>query len=346
MRKETFINSWHKWRHFEYWPFQIFYFPMFLYGLWLAMRSGSLSYFSAANPGLKYGGAFDMSKSALLAQIDPVFQPAFIIIKNPEQFSRKDEEEVMNRLGYPLVAKPDVGERGKRVEKIRNPHELIVYMSETSGPVLLQEFAPQPQEAGILFYRMPDGTEKGITSIVLREFLKVTGNGKYSLEELAGMQERARNRMDYLKKRFKESWEQIIPEGETIILEPIGNHNRGTAFLDGNHLITPELVNKIDEMTEKIKGFYYGRLDVKFETDEQLKRGKDLVVLEVNGVNSEPAHIYQPGTHLCSAYKEIVKHMKLIREIALMNHKHYGVKYAPVYRMVHDLLLHGRHFQK
>lgn len=340
------INRFYRWRHFEFWPFQVFYFPMMLYGIWLALRSGSFTYFSAANPGFAYGGAFDMSKSDALTGIDPRYVPPFLLIREPGTFTGKDEEGVRQKIGYPLVAKPDIGERGKNVEFIRTSHELFDYMEKASGPVILQEFAVQPREAGILFYRMPDGSERGITSVVLREFLAVTGNGVDTLAKLVGMRERSRNRIGYLKSRFAGRWEEVIPKGERIILEPIGNHNRGALFLNGNHLITPVLVDAIDNMTKNIDGFFYGRLDVKFDSDEDLKKGKGIVVLEVNGVNSEPAHIYHPGTPLFYAYKVIIRHMRLIRRIARLNHRQYGVKYAPLLPMFRDLLRHGNRFEK
>jgi len=43
--------------------------------------------------------------------------------------------------------------------------------------------------------------------------------------------------------------EEILPAGTVKLLEPIGNHNRGTKFLDGNHLINSELLNFFDALS-------------------------------------------------------------------------------------------------
>jgi len=56
---------------YEFWPFWLFYLPMYFYGIFLVIRSGSATYFTATNPGMKYGGVFDMLKFDVLEKIDP-----------------------------------------------------------------------------------------------------------------------------------------------------------------------------------------------------------------------------------------------------------------------------------
>ena len=49
------------------------------------------------------------------------------------------------------------------------------------------------------------------------------------------------------------------------------------------------------------------------------KKVEDFKIIEVNGVNSEPAHIYEPSYSLLKAYRDIFHHMEIIYEISEMN---------------------------
>ena len=106
-----------------------------------------------------------------------------------------------------------------------------------------------------------------------------------------------------------------------MCLEPIGNHCRGTTFLNGNNLINRELEHVFDQIAGSIEGFYYGRFDVKVSSLDDLYAGKNIKILELNGVSSEPAHIYDPDNTLIKAYRDVLKHMRIIEEIACENHQ-------------------------
>ncbi|MDZ7607967.1 MAG: hypothetical protein U5K79_20860 [Cyclobacteriaceae bacterium] len=69
---------------FEFWPYWIFYFPMLFYGLYLALRARSPMYFSAANPGMKYGGVMGESKYKVLTGIPADFLPRSTLIRLPK----------------------------------------------------------------------------------------------------------------------------------------------------------------------------------------------------------------------------------------------------------------------
>jgi len=67
--------------------------------------------------------------------------------------------------------------------------------------------------------------------------------------------------------------------------------------------------------------FYYGRYDIKCESIEDLKDGKNFYILEFNGAGSVPNHIYTGTYTLAQAYKEILSHWKLMFEASEINHK-------------------------
>jgi len=321
---------------FEFWPYWIFYFPLLFYGVYLALRARSPMYFSAANPGMKYGGVMGESKYKVLSGIPAAFIPRSILIRLPMTAKDLINEIKKVGLGFPHIIKPDVGERGKEVELIHSEDELKQYIHGKSGLYIVQEFVDFQEEFGVLYHRMPNETCGKVTSVVQKEFLTVTGNGKDTLDTLVNSEIRAQSRLDYLAGKFAHSWNTILPKGEKMRLEPIGNHCRGTSFHDANQLLGDQLNKVFDNISNQITGFYYGRFDLKVPTAEDLLAGKNIKILELNGVSSEVAHIYDPDYSLFRAWRDTAYHIKIIWIIARENHRTgrpYG-KFLPFLRDV------------
>lgn len=83
----------------------------------------------------------------------------------------------------------------------------------------------------------------------------------------------------------------------------------------------------MDEILKDFEGFNYGRFDLKVKTIEDLYEGKNIKVLELNGVNADPAHIFDPNYKLLKAYKDVAWHWKRLSDIAQYNYK-LGLKYT------------------
>ena len=326
---------------YEFWPYYVFYFPALIYGLILAIKARSLAYFTAANPILKYGGTFGMPKSEILSDLHSDYQPKMILISYPFDIEQIVIEAEKIGILFPFIIKPNIGERGIMVEKINNAKELKKSLTKRDDEFIIQEYIDFKNEIGLMYYRLPGKKTGNISSIVLRNFLTVTGDGKRSLIELMEQNVRALFRYNYLSEKYKDQLNAIIPEGKEILLEPIGNHNRGTEFLNGNHLINDKLVKVFDKISNTLNEFYYGRFDLKYNTLAELYEGKNIKVLEVNGVNSEPAHIYDPSYNLFRAYHDIFVHMKIIYDISLLNHKN-GVEYAKTKIFLKDMVMHKK----
>jgi len=313
------LKSW------EFWPFELIYIPVILYWIWLAIKARSLFFFSASNPGIKYGGMLGESKIKILDKIKAELKPKtlFIIDRTPSDKVLKHINN--NALNYPLIFKPDVGERGTNVEKINNSEEAIHYVEKAEFDFLIQEYIDYPIELGVFYYRYPNRASGRISSIVIKEMLNVEGDGKSTLRELILQKPRAKLRLKSLEFSHQALMNNIIPEGEKLVLEPIGNHCRGTAFLNGNHLINRTLVKTFDKIALDIEGFYFGRFDLKCHSIEDLYQGK-VKIMELNGAGSEPAHIYHPGAPISKAYAALFQHMRTLLKISVMN-KNLGVNY-------------------
>jgi hypothetical protein len=185
---------------------------------------------------------------------------------------------------------------------------------------LIQEFVPYQHEVGIFYYRYPNEERGHISGIVRKEFLAVTGDGVSTVEQLLLKNKRAILQLQVLRKVEKDKMDIVLRKGEELVLVPYGNHVRGAKFLDHSQLIDEELTVTMDSICTKVNGFYFGRLDIRYNSWEELKQGKSFSIIELNGSGSEPTHIYDPGHSVFWAWKEIIKHWRILYRISKMNH--------------------------
>lgn len=318
-------NFFIKLRHWEYWPFGILQFPAIMYYGWLSVRARSFFFFTASNPGIEMGGMFGESKYAVLKRIPEKYCAQTIFIS-----CNTKAEEVFKKmraagLHFPVVFKPDLGERGYRVKIIYNEKEATDYIMSFKFDFLVQELVDLPLEFGVFYKRLPSQATGSVFSIVGKEMLTVTGNGSATLQELIFFKDRAKLQWGNMKEKHQSRLTEIIPRGEIVVLNSIGNHCLGTTFLDKNSLINSILINSFDKLAKQIDGFYYGRFDLRCSSIEDLNAGL-VKILELNGCGAEPAHIYQPGYSFLKAVKEVLNHWKNIFDIAMEN-KERGIRF-------------------
>ncbi len=137
---------------------------------------------------------------------------------------------------------------------------------------------------------------------------------------------RAALQHDRLRERYRADWGRVLPRGGQMELEPIGNHCRGTAFLDGTYLVNNRLRDVFDRISREVDGFYYGRYDLRCASLTNLYDGEGIRIVELNGVGAEPGHIYQPGFSLWEGYRVLFRHWTAMYRIARLNHRR-GVPY-------------------
>lgn len=301
----------------EYWPTAIVHAPTMFMWLFFAIKSKALFFFTRANPVIETGGVMGESKINILNRIPSKFLPNTVFIEKgkytiPELLDILEKQQ----LSYPLIAKPDIGERGFLVEKLESEEQLFSYFKQSPVPFLIQEFIDYPVEISVLYYRLPNAKKGHITSFCIKETLKVIGDGVSTIEALMEGYPRAILQLPRFRQKYPSLLQQIPSKEEIVELEPIGNHSRGTTFLNGNHHIDETLVSVFDTIGFQMKDIFYGRFDMKCASIENLKKGKDFKILEFNGIASEPAHIYQPGYSIFQAYKDLWQHWKIIFKIS------------------------------
>jgi hypothetical protein len=307
---------WVKCTHYEYWPWLLLYAPMLLWWLRNAWRTGSLSYFTAINPGWVAGGFYGVSKKSILDRVPPQYKPATCLVTRPHL-----PYERVAQWTYPLIAKPDVGERGKGVTKIDSLADLRAYHATAEQAYIVQEYVDYPLELAILYSRLPTERIGVVSSITLKEFLSVTGDGVHTLRQLVQQQVRARFQEKRLAATYADRWECVLPRGQKLELESIGNHSRGTRFVNANYLINKELCRTFDHIADQIEGFQYGRFDLRVASIDDLYAGQNIRVVELNGVNADPAHIYDNSHGLYRTYRDLIWHWNRIGRIAQLNRR-------------------------
>lgn len=332
----------HKLTHWEYWPMQLVYIPVYLVWLWYALRSRTIFFFNAANPGIKNGGFFMESKMNIYSLIPQPFYPKTQLIVSGVSFEKVKEQMKILDFSYPLIAKPDIGLRGSAVKKIESESQLKQYHQRASFDYLIQDLIPYQNEVGIFYVRFPGAFKGQITGIVAKEFLTVTGDGTSTIEALLQKDPRHQMQQKAIAKEHGLAMKKILPPGEKCTLVPYGNHIRGAKFIDASHRITPKLNQAINEVCRQIPGFYFGRLDLMFESWEQLEAGQNFQIVELNGSASEPTHIYDPKHSLFFGWKELLRHIDYMFQISQMNHKK-GLAYLSFTEGMEQYKLHRKH---
>ena len=317
------LKYWPNWLirlfYWEFWPWYVIYSPVAFYYIYLSLKARSWAFFSCVNPTMLTGGLFGASKYNQLQHIENEYKPITLFVECYLNESQLLELLLSVNIDFPLIAKPDIAERGIGVALIADKSQLLQYHAQSSAAYVIQEYCSEPFEAGVFYYKIPGQSSGHISSIVIKEFLKIRGDGAKSIADLLMEIPRARLVFSAIKKRLGNTIHNVPLLDEEVLIEPIGNHNRGTRFLNGNHLINPYLLQSIENIANQIPGFNYGRFDLKAPSNDLFYKGQGLKILEVNGVNSEPAHIYDSSISFFQGLSIIMHHWSVIYQIATLN---------------------------
>lgn len=316
-----------RWTRWEFWPPWLFYLLPFLNYMRLSLRYGTLTAPTAANPGMPYGGFVGESKFQTLKSIEshtPEYAlPTLLLDPKDQTLAVKLIEDGLEdgRLIFPFVLKPDVGQRGVGVRFVKNWDDVRDYLSRATWITLAQRRSRGDREIGALYYRFPDEAQGRIFSITDKRFPSVTGDGQRTLGALIETDPRARYVADTYLERFHDRVDDILPDGVVFPLAQSGNHAQGCVFYDGARLLTPELEARIDDISRRIPGFFFGRFDLRYEDEEALRLGNDFEIIELNGAGAESTNIYDPSFGLLKAYGILLKQWSILFKIGDSNRR-------------------------
>ncbi len=320
------VSRWRRMTRWEFWPMWFFYPPVVAYIVWLAVKHRSLSVLTAVNPGLPAGGVVGESKAEILESLaraqEHVARAAKLDASLVVESRVARAQQFLQETGcdYPVVLKPDAGQRGSGVLIARSEDQMRRYLEQIRVDCLIQEYVGG-EEFGIFYYRFPRESKGHIFSITRKVFPRVVGDGNKNLERLILEDPRAVCMARFYLEKNSQRLFEVPAAGESVQLVEIGSHCRGTVFFDGSELATPPLCELIDRISQCFEGFYFGRYDVRVPSEADLRAGRNLKVIELNGATSEATSIYDPAHGLWTAYRTLFRQWRILFEIAAENRR-------------------------
>ena len=294
--RRLLLGKWRRLTRWEFWPRWAVYPPVVAYCVWLAVRYRGATLFTAVNPGIGAGGGLvGESKSEILTGLagagDKV--AAWVVVESVPMAEREEAVETFAEThGWPVVLKPDVGERGTGVVIARDMAAARAALVAEPGVLIAQRYVAGV-EYGVFYVRLPGAARGAIFAVTDKRMVHVTGDGTRTLEELILADDRAVCMGSFFLEKFTARLDEVPPAGARVVLTELGTHCRGAVFLDGGELVTSELVVAVDRVSRTFEGFYFGRYDVRTESAEAFQRG-EFQVIELNGLTSEATSIYDP----------------------------------------------------
>ena len=287
-----------------------------------ALYFRTLTFFSVANPKIYLGGMLDERKSDIYKLIPPQYLPKTLLIKKEDSLSM---DAILESMTMPVIVKPDIGYKGHKVKKIDAVNELMhVLENSKDNDLLVQEFLDEPREYSIMYYRIPSSEEFGITSLVEKHLPFVKGDGYSSIGQLIQKLENPFLDKQWVENKLSHRWNDILPEGDELIVDHIGNYARGSKFENLSHEIDEALINSVHGFFQQVPGVNFARLDLKSDSLDTLRSGT-FRILEVNGAKSEPIHIYDPRLSFFDVFREISKHWMILFKIVKGNIKNMDI---------------------
>jgi membrane protein DedA with SNARE-associated domain len=308
------------WR-WEFWPTWLFYLPLLPWLAYLSLRHRGLLTWTAANPGIPHGGVVGESKFAILEQLPPEAVVPSLLVPPGAVAARLERvrQVVAGGWSFPLILKPDVGQRGAGVRKAADLVDVEKYLRGQPEAVIVQAYHPGPYEAGVFYYRLPGAETGRIFSITDKVFPVLVGDGRSTVEELIWRHPRYRMQAGVFLTRHEHQRDRVLGDGERLPLALAGNHCQGTLFRDGSRLLTPELERAIDAVARRFDGFFIGRFDVRYADEAAFRAGRDLGIVELNGVTSESTNLYDPSWSIVAAYRTLFRQWSLLYRIGAAN---------------------------
>lgn len=301
----------------EFWPDFLWQWPLYAQGIPLGLWKGGLTWFARVNPGMRWGGMFAYSKSEIMQQLPVENRAAEESFHLPAQ-----QEALKSRLAgatsWPMILKPDQGERGRDVHKLQDALTAMrIVEGLDSGTWLLQAYLDLPYEFGVFVEKSTLTDVFTVTSLCLKQPLGVRGDGVHTIASLVAQNPRAMRYRSLLEDVLAQRGAEVPAEGVWVPLHFSGNHCRGAAFIDQRAWIDADLSATFHQLLQGVSGFRFGRLDVLVESPVALWQRDAIKVIEINGANSEPAHIYDYRMGPWQMWQELLRFQRRMWRQAL-----------------------------
>ena len=338
-------NFFYKLTHWETWHFHAKYIPILPAWLWYSIKSKSVWFFTPSNPTLTFGGMDGEGKEEMYSQLPTGSYPNTIYIDPASSFDILEEKIKVSGIVYPFAVKPNVGMSGFMFRKIENREALQLYHSKISVNYLVQDLINFPMEVGVFYYRLPNERKGTVSGFVKKGSPYVIGDGQSTLSDLIRTYPGVRFRIDQVLDRHSENLDTVLAKGEHYQLSDASNRSQGGKIENLAREIDDTLLEFFDNLSHHSGQFFYGRYDIKCNSVEDLKQGKNYSILEYNGSGAGTQHIYGNGYNLFQAWQIILTHWKMLYKISRYNNNK-GVKYWQFWRGLRFLIEAKKHLKK
>ena len=311
----------------SFWADWVFFTPVVIYVICLMLWYRHLFYLLYVNPGINISNFFSETKWSIHKSFSEKnhFLPYFYLPYKKQQDSKERFEYFkqllsQKNLRFPLILKPNLGFKGYGLKRVSSMEEAREHLEHIQCPFALQTYSFFPEEVGIFYYRYPNEEKGRILSITKKEAASVTGDGRNSLADLILKNEKLSTNAGFYFKRAPMSLGSVVPQGEKVILSPPGNHCQGALFYKANHLWTPALEEKIDTISKSISGFFAGRFDIKYPSDEELKKGQNMDIIELNSFLAMDTNAYDNRNNPLQSYSILFRQYHILFKIGKKNY--------------------------
>lgn len=306
-----------RWISHEFWPTWISHVLLAPTHITQTLRYKRPVIFTATNPGIAGAGGFvGERKSTLSGSLQaagaPLLPTILLRVHSDDQRRLARAKRILQQHpelgGYPVVLKPDRGERGAAVRVCRSDADVLEQITRVRSDMVMQKFEPAPHEVGLFWVRLrppgeadEQGREGKIFSVTRKIFPQIVGDGRRTLRQLVLNDDRFRVQEPVFARRFGAAIDRVPPAGERVKMGMTGNHSQGCRFEDGAHLITEALTDAIDGICRRFPdadgspgGLDIGRFDIRYADEDELKAGRGFSVIELNGSSAEATNVYDP----------------------------------------------------
>ena len=300
----------------------------FVHLLFAGIRARSLFFFLRTNRWEEEDERAAESKGRLQSLIPKEYDPCTRFFKAGTQ-RPEVLDYIKKHTQFPVVIKPNLGAQAYHVKIVTVPEQLSeVLKIFAKEDFLLQKFVDLPREGSIFYYRMPREDHGQLISVVRKVYPCVRGDGVSTLGELLQKDASKRHLEKVCARMIPTRLKEVPKKNEEYAIHPIGTYFLGAQIVDESQHITPALTQFIDKIMRQVKGFHYGRIDVKYRSYEDFLGGGPFQIVECNGVFSTPLPIFSGAISQARSYREIGKYVRIMRRIARANDKIYGKKNA------------------
>ena len=139
-------------RRFEFWPAWLTYLPLIPYIAIQALKNRSLMAPTISNPFIPHSGIVGESKSEILKKLPAEWTLGHALIGaglQPDRLARVESLMTSGLFQFPVVVKPDAGQRGAGVKLCHSLSEIADHLASNPQPQILQKCHAGPREIGL-----------------------------------------------------------------------------------------------------------------------------------------------------------------------------------------------------